>query len=61
MTKLTDKQTKKEFLKKAGVTDHPYSRTPKECCGESPASHLGYGNIPWTLPSIAEMRELLKK
>lgn len=56
---MTDGQVKTEFLRRTGVTDHPYSRTPAPCCEADPSRHLGYGQNPWTLPTIAEMRELL--
>jgi len=55
----TEADTKAEFLRRAHITDHPFSRTPEPCCGEDPSRHLGYGSIPWTLPTVDEMRALL--
>ena len=49
-----------EFLRRVGMTDHPYSRTPEPCCAADPSEHLGYGGNPWTLPTVDEMRELLR-
>lgn len=57
---LTDDEVRAEFLRRTQTVDHHYSKTPEECCGESPTLHLGYGNIPWALPSVDEMRKMLK-
>jgi hypothetical protein len=56
---MNDDEVKAEFLRRTGVADHPFSRTPDMCCAKDPAKHLGYGDLPWTLPSVKEMRELL--
>lgn len=56
---MNNDEVKAEFLRRTGVTDHPYSRTPEPCCDIEPSKHLGYGDLPWTLPPIKEMRELI--
>lgn len=59
MTEPDADEIKVEFLRRTGITDHPFSRTPALCCDAEPSRHLGYGGIPWQLPSVIEMRELL--
>lgn len=60
MTELTNEQVKVEFMRRANVTDHPYSLIAMEpCCDADPQRHLGHGRNPWTLPSVAEMRALV--
>jgi hypothetical protein len=58
---LTDKEVRAEFLRRLDVADHPYSRTPAPCCEKDPARHLGHGEIPWTLPPVWDMREILEE
>jgi hypothetical protein len=61
VSRLTNEQVKVEFLRRVNVTDHPYSRIgPSSCCRAPIDRHLGYGGLPWTLPPVSEMRELLR-